>query len=315
MKIDTRAFFGWPISPAPTAPCDRGLVVHFDGANQDLAGKSHDACRDYWRRTRAFHMGPERGWLDIGYSYGVCPHGIVLEGRGFRRVQAAQPGGNSTWTSVTFCSGPAEEPTPAQLDTFHLLRAELMGRGLATEIRGHRDFISTDCPGNRLYAMVRDGSITRSLAATAPTAPQEVPLRTLVDLGALAPQTIPAGGRGSLSFEKEYADPDGVHTDAGKDGVRYPSIFPKGGRVPYVVRLALELSAPPSGPVTAVWAEYGRNADTLQGDHSPHVLAETAKQVVTWVEMCDDKRKFRADLINGSGADVVVERAFLLVAH
>jgi len=99
MKLERRAAFGWPATAAGYAPCDQGLVVHYDGTDQGLAGKSHQACREYWKNTRKFHVN-SRGWADIAYSFAVCPHGIVMEGRGWQRQQAAQPGGNSTWTSV-----------------------------------------------------------------------------------------------------------------------------------------------------------------------------------------------------------------------
>lgn len=160
MKLEKRSSFGWPATAAGSAPCKNGLVVHYDGSNQGLAAKRHDACRAYWRNTRRFHMSSARGWVDIGYSFGVCPHGIVMEGRGFGRAQAAQPGGNTTWTSVTFCSGDGEHPTVAQVTAFKELRAWLRGKGLGAAIRGHRDFISTSCPGGTLYAMVRNGSLT-----------------------------------------------------------------------------------------------------------------------------------------------------------
>lgn len=161
MKLETRRDFGWPATSARSAPCDQGLVVHYDGSNQGLASKDHSACRAYWKSTRTFHM-KSHGWLDIGYSYGVCPHGVVFEGRGWAREQAAQPGGNTTWTSVTFMSGPAEDPTPAQIEAFKELRAWLRGRGLGSGIRGHRDFVSTSCPGDRLYRLVKSGALGAS---------------------------------------------------------------------------------------------------------------------------------------------------------
>ncbi|WP_143220893.1 hypothetical protein [Actinomadura sp. CNU-125] len=114
MKLQRRSAFGWPGTAAGYAPCKNGLVVHYDGANKGLARKPHSACVDYWKWCRRFHMGT-RGWADVGYSYAVCAHGYVMEGRGWQRQQAAQPGGNSTWTSVTFMSGPAERPTAAQI--------------------------------------------------------------------------------------------------------------------------------------------------------------------------------------------------------
>jgi hypothetical protein len=163
MKLEKRSAFGWPATAAGYAPCKNGIVVHYDGSNQGLAGKSHEACRTYWRNTRRFHMSSARGWADIGYSFAVCPHGIVMEGRGWQKQQAAQPGGNSTWTSVTFMSGDKEQPTAAQVNAFKELRAWLRGKGLAAAIKGHRDFISTSCPGLALYGLVRDGSLTGSV--------------------------------------------------------------------------------------------------------------------------------------------------------
>lgn len=154
LKLVRRSSFGWGSSAAGYGPCRNGLVVHYDGNNQGLARKAHSACVTYWKNTRRFHMGPKRGWADIGYSYGVCPHGYAFEGRGWQKQQAAQPGGNSTWTSVTFMSGDAEAPTAAQLQAFRDLRAYLRGKGLASRIKGHRNFVSTSCPGGKLYALV-----------------------------------------------------------------------------------------------------------------------------------------------------------------
>lgn len=159
MKLETRASFGWPVTTAGTAHPTQGLVVHFDGSAQGLAGKDHVECRDYWRRTRRFHMGASRRWLDLGYSWGCCPHGVIFEGRGLDRVQAAQPGGNSTWYSCTFMSGPGESPTVAQLLAFAELRSWLRGKGLGAAIKGHREFVPTDCPGDVLFAMVKAGTI------------------------------------------------------------------------------------------------------------------------------------------------------------
>lgn len=163
MKLERRSVFGWGATGAGYAPCDRGLVIHYDGSNQGLANESHSACRDYWRRTRRFHMGPSRGWADVGYSFGVCAHGIVMEGRGARRQQAAQPGGNTTWTSCTLMTGPGEDPTPAQVEGVRQLRAWLRKNyGLGSAVRGHRDFIPTSCPGDRAYRLVTNGTFTKA---------------------------------------------------------------------------------------------------------------------------------------------------------
>lgn len=162
MELVKRSTFGWGPTAAGLATPRNGLVIHYDGSNQGLAGKPHAACLTYWRRTRQFHMGAARGWADIGYSFGCCPHGVVFEGRGEGHVQAAQPGGNTTWYSVTLMSGPGEQPTVAQVDAVRQLRAWLMRKGLGAAVKGHRDFFSTSCPGDVLYRMVRDGTFTKS---------------------------------------------------------------------------------------------------------------------------------------------------------
>lgn len=160
MKLVNRAEFGWGATAAGTANPTHGLVIHYDGSNQGLARKPHTACVTYWKNTRRFHMGPARNWADIGYSFGCCPHGIVFEGRGLGRIQAAQPSGNTTWYSVTLMSGPDEDPTPEQIDGVRELRAWLMGKGVAGAVKGHRDFFQTSCPGDRLYRLVRNGTFS-----------------------------------------------------------------------------------------------------------------------------------------------------------
>jgi hypothetical protein len=162
MQLVKRSAFGWGTTGAAYAKPRQGLVIHYDGSDQNLAGKPHASCVDYWVRTRKFHTGSNRQWVDIGYSFGACPHGFVFEGRGENHAQAAQPGGNTTWYSVTLMSGPGEKPTLAQIEAVRELRAHLMSRGLGGAVKGHRDFYSTSCPGNELYRLVRDGTFTKS---------------------------------------------------------------------------------------------------------------------------------------------------------
>jgi hypothetical protein len=169
MQIVKRSAFGWGATGASYAKPTRGLVIHYDGSNQGLAGKEHGACVDYWRWARRFHMGPARGWADIGYSWGACPHGMVFEGRGLNRMQAAQPSGNTTYYSVTLMTGPDEDPTPEQIEAVRELRAWLMDQGVGHLVKGHRDFYATSCPGDRLYRLVRNGTFAMPPGETADT--------------------------------------------------------------------------------------------------------------------------------------------------
>lgn len=187
MQLVKRSAFGWGASGASYAHPTRGLVIHYDGSDQNLAGKDHAACVDYWRRTRKFHMGPSRKWADIGYSFGCCPHGYVFEGRGLDRVQAAQPSGNTTYYSVTLMSGPGEEPTPEQINAVRELRAWLMDKGVGPLVKGHRDFYSTDCPGTVLYRLVKDGTFSKSPGDAAPIDPTSWTEEIVKDLPLLRP--------------------------------------------------------------------------------------------------------------------------------
>ncbi|GAA0972643.1 N-acetylmuramoyl-L-alanine amidase [Nocardiopsis tropica] len=163
-KLQWRSDFGWSKnSPASAANPKSGLVIHYDSSDQNLADKEHKACVAYWKRTRGFHTGPSRGWADIGYSWGCCSHGYVMEGRGLFKVQAAQPGGNSSHYSVTLMTGPKDKVTDAQINAVRQLREWLMepASSISGKVLGHRDFIATSCPGDRAYKMVKDGTFTK----------------------------------------------------------------------------------------------------------------------------------------------------------
>ena len=160
----TRKDLGWSAtSPAGYANPRSGLVIHYDSSNLNLAGKAHSACVTYWHNTRSFHTGPRRGWDDVGYSFFACPHGYVLEGRGLNRVQAAQPGGNATHYSCTLAGGPSDTITEDQINAVRELRLWLKDdHDNNGRVLGHRDFISTSCPGDRAYALVEDGTFTKA---------------------------------------------------------------------------------------------------------------------------------------------------------
>ncbi|RKS06785.1 peptidoglycan hydrolase-like protein with peptidoglycan-binding domain [Nocardiopsis sp. Huas11] len=109
-----------------------------------------------------------------GNSFMCCAHGYVMEGRGLFRTQAAQPGGNSTYYSCSLATGPKDPITAAQVNAVRQLRAWLMEpqSSIAGTVKGHRDFVSTSCPGQKAYDMVRDGTF-RKAAKWGDDAPDE----------------------------------------------------------------------------------------------------------------------------------------------
>ncbi|MEW2354972.1 hypothetical protein [Spirillospora sp. NPDC029432] len=167
-----------------------------------------------------------------GNSFSACPHGYVMEGRGLNRQQAAQPGGNSTWYSCTLMSGPDESPTDAQVQAVRELRAWLMGKGVAGAVRGHRDFISTSCPGDRLYRLVKNGTFGK-----APSEEDDMP--DYVSVGMAEAQEFPPDVWVTVDWGKEYADSDHHHWDRGG-----PSIIEGPARYALTANVQVEGLAP-----------------------------------------------------------------------
>jgi len=98
------------------------------------------------KSIQAFHMGPSRGWCDIGYGYLVDEAGKVYEGRGFE-VHAAH------------CPGHNHEPSISMIGTYSSLHptdkqhegvCALMDFLDAGDLRGHREGSTegTTCPGD-----------------------------------------------------------------------------------------------------------------------------------------------------------------------
>lgn len=116
---------------------------------------------EWWREIQRFHMGPQRGWWDVGYNFGIPKEGIVLEGRGLlvRGGHAGTNAGNLT-TGVCFLGDddPGQDVTDearlafVALDEWHTRQL-----GRRTAWFGHRDWKSTACPGDELYEFVKGG--------------------------------------------------------------------------------------------------------------------------------------------------------------
>jgi hypothetical protein len=140
----------------------RGVKVHYTGGRVDPAiVGDHAKCVVMVKSIQNFHMDGN-GWIDIGYTAVACPHRKVFVGRGPKHLPAANgPGLNSGHYAVLGLVGNAGlvQPTDgilhAILDAVGYLRDK---GGAGSEIKGHRDGYSTDCPGNPLYAWIKKGA-------------------------------------------------------------------------------------------------------------------------------------------------------------
>ncbi|MGW1847555.1 peptidoglycan recognition protein family protein [Streptomyces sp. NPDC001966] len=163
MIIRRRSHFGWGPSDADFAMPQRGIVLHFNGRATHLS--AHAECIAYWKRVRSFHVDGN-GWVDIGYSFGVCPHGEVFTGRGLYRYQAAQgtTEGNREYYSITLMVGGTEVPPAQQIDMVRDFRRYLIGLGAGVEIRPHQEFFDTDCPGPVITELLSQGAFDHGTA-------------------------------------------------------------------------------------------------------------------------------------------------------
>lgn len=154
----------------------RGVKLHYLGSA--YSDRAHDRCDDYVRSLQASHMDGN-GWSDIGYSFVVCTHGYVYEGRGLRRRNSAN--GNTTLNEQDYAvcllvgSSGLTKPTDAQLngarDAIDYCRKE---GPAGTWLGGHRDGYATSCPGDPIYTWAKQGAPRPT--TTPPPQEEEMPL-------------------------------------------------------------------------------------------------------------------------------------------
>ncbi|MGP4110703.1 N-acetylmuramoyl-L-alanine amidase [Streptomyces sp. 4N509B] len=150
-----------PSNPVIT-PWNGGVAIHYVGGDP-VARDDHGDCAEQVRIIQDQHMD-DNGWSDIAYTYLVCVHGHVFEGRGpWRRTAANGAGeGNQNWYAICGLVGGVpgtyDPVTPAMVRAIRRTVAALReagGAGLG--INRHGDLSPTDCPG-QLAPYVRDGS-------------------------------------------------------------------------------------------------------------------------------------------------------------
>ncbi|GFH38923.1 LysM peptidoglycan-binding domain-containing protein [Streptomyces pacificus] len=165
MKLISRAEWGarpyrTPSGATPYSRARRGVKVHYLGTVYE--DRPHTACAAYVLKIQTSHMDGN-GWSDIGYSFVVCTHGSVFEGRGLKRRNSAN--GNTSLNEQDYAvlllvgSSGLTQPTDAQLHGGRNAIDYCREHGPAGDwLGGHRDGYATACPGDALYAWVRKGA-------------------------------------------------------------------------------------------------------------------------------------------------------------
>ncbi|UQW99551.1 peptidoglycan recognition family protein [Streptomyces sp. RerS4] len=143
----------------------RRIIVHHTATRNtdDLSQKRAFALA---RAIQNYHMDMQ-GWIDTGQHFTISRGAFVTEGRhhslaelstGLRQVRSAHCVGQNDVSVGIENEGTYthEEPPARQYQTLVALCAHICGTyGLSpSEIHGHRDFNDTQCPGDRLYALL-----------------------------------------------------------------------------------------------------------------------------------------------------------------
>ena len=144
------------------------VVVHYSASDADEQA-NHVNCAGRVRGIQRFHMDT-RGWCDIAYNFLVCKHGYVYEGRGFYNRSAATGNDNNHTLAVCFLG----DDTPNRDDVTALGRQAIVQITRAIQTRwsrtmaykGHRDFMSTSCPGDELYRYVHSAQFDSAVNDT-----------------------------------------------------------------------------------------------------------------------------------------------------
>jgi hypothetical protein len=136
----------------------KGVSLHHTGAY--WSGNPGPA--QYLRNIQHFHTGPQREWEDIAYHYLVDLEGVIWAGR--PPTVRGNPSIYYDPTGLVLISFlgdfTSQQPSDAQLASAANTAAWLMKRFNmpTTAVTGHRDHAPTSCPGDNLYACLKDGS-------------------------------------------------------------------------------------------------------------------------------------------------------------
>lgn len=167
MQLVTRA--GWGARPFTQpngaityAGPRRGIKYHHLGESGNWQPKQHTECAAKVRAIQNHHMD-RNGWSDIGYSFLVCPHGYVFEGRGLRRRNSANGStslNEQDYAVVLLISDSSKQkPGDAMLRGAAEAGDYIRKNGpCGNWVGGHSDGHPTACPGTNVLAWVRAGA-------------------------------------------------------------------------------------------------------------------------------------------------------------
>lgn len=163
MDYVSRTELGWPSSAAPKQGyAVKGVKIHYEGSA--VPDVEHSKCARRWDGIRQAHLNhPTENYSDVAYNWAVCNHGVIFEGRGLGKQTGANgtQALNRTHYAILWMGGTSGVVVPSAkaITAIQEVIRYLRGHGTGTEIKGHRDGHATACPGNIMYALVKNGKL------------------------------------------------------------------------------------------------------------------------------------------------------------
>lgn len=172
---------------------DEGIVVHYTATDSARLTKHWPDCYESWRSHQRYHQ-VTKGWWDLAYNFGVCPHGFVFEGRGWDAQNGANRPLNDKTLSICFDGDGNDVPIGPVVRSFKDLIDRAVVKGWDRQVRGHGELPranttipGTACPGSAIKAGMLPELKAYVRSGTPPTPPYTdppaLPLDRVVILG------------------------------------------------------------------------------------------------------------------------------------
>jgi N-acetylmuramoyl-L-alanine amidase CwlA len=142
----------------------RYITIHHSALEKSISSvQTQSGAKSALRKMQAYHMD-SRNWGDLGYHFLIDPQGQVYEGRSMY-WQGAHAGHdnrnrNNNVGNIGICligNFDVDQPSAAALASLKILvlRMRSQYKIPASGIRGHKDWKTTECPGEHLLPFVR----------------------------------------------------------------------------------------------------------------------------------------------------------------
>ncbi|KAJ4918321.1 hypothetical protein JOQ06_026366 [Pogonophryne albipinna] len=150
----------WGAAAPKQAPekfsCAERVIIHH---TDTPSCSSRSECVSRVASIQDWHM-TERKWDDIGYNFLVAADGTVFEGRGWGAVGAHAKGNNHDSLGIAFIGNfKSEAPNCEALASVKQLLQFGVSEGFIKPqfgLCGHRDVGTTECPGEKLYGVLKE---------------------------------------------------------------------------------------------------------------------------------------------------------------